>query len=48
MFVEKKEYSKPQFDLVVINSVDIITASENDNSENDNNLGDGAFQFNNA
>ena len=27
MFIEEKEYSKPQFELVVINSVDIITAS---------------------
>ena len=29
MFTEKKEYSKPQFELVVINSVDIMTESDN-------------------
>lgn len=29
MFIEEKEYSKPQFELVVINSVDIMTGSDN-------------------
>ena len=33
MFIEEKGYSKPQFELVIIQSVDIILASEgNDNS----------------
>ena len=32
MFIEEKEYNKPQFEVVVINSVDIMT-------ESDNNLG---------
>ena len=39
MFIEEKEYSKPQFELVVINSVDIILVSK----EEDNEVGVGAF-----
>jgi len=29
MFIKEKEYNKPQFELVVINSVDIMVGSDN-------------------
>ena len=30
MIIEERKYEKPQFEVVVINSVDIITASDNE------------------
>lgn len=33
MFNKEKEYDNPQFEIVVINSVDIITESPEDNEE---------------
>lgn len=29
MFIKEKEYNKPQFELVVINSVDIMVSDNN-------------------
>jgi hypothetical protein len=30
MMIEERKYEKPQFEVVVINSVDIITSSDNE------------------
>ncbi len=42
MFIEEKEYRKPQFELVIIETVDIMNISMGDNDESSDSIfGDG-------